>query len=111
VLPTICTSHEQADPVGLVAAVREGRAPVAASLAVWRSTDVEEQDLRRELRQNCPSQKHADAVIDLDIGRKLIADQALYSRALRLGAPIATAAHTPGPPAPPTTNAPGVATR
>lgn len=112
VLPTICTADDQADSVGLVAAVRDGRVPVAASLAAWRGSDVEEIDLRRELRRSCPSQKHADAVIDPDIGRKLLTDQALYAQALSLGAPITTASRNPSPGAyPSNASNPGIATR
>ncbi|MBF0391429.1 MAG: PDZ domain-containing protein [Alphaproteobacteria bacterium] len=94
VLPTICTADVDANPRGLLTAVSTGNATVTANLAVWRSAAIDETELRSQLRSTCPSAKHADTAIDLDLARLLIGDPGLHARALSINAPIVAASQS-----------------
>lgn len=91
VLPTICTADETSSPAGLVDGVvhagMAAPAPVTANLQLWRSAALDEKDLRKQLRSTCPSAKHGDAKIDLELAERLLSDQRLYNHALSLSAP------------------------
>ncbi|HSV27901.1 MAG TPA: S41 family peptidase [Candidatus Omnitrophota bacterium] len=89
VLPTICTADDKADPgdlaQGIVHAVAP--APVTANLSLWRHAKLEETDLRKQLRATCPSAKHGDAKLDMELAQRILATQGLYERALSMSAP------------------------
>ncbi|MCR6631064.1 MAG: S41 family peptidase [Magnetospirillum sp.] len=94
VLPTLCTSDETATTAGLMEGVVHAAmpAPVTANLNLWRHARLDETDLRKQLRATCPSAKHGDAKLDLDLAETLLRDQTLYRSALTLSAPGATPA-------------------
>jgi carboxyl-terminal processing protease len=91
VLPTICTADDKATPGGVMDGFIHVAlpAPVTGDLVRWRHAKLEETDLRKQLRGTCPSSKHGDARIDLDLAERLLSDQTLYSRALSMSAPVA----------------------
>lgn len=91
VLPTICTADDHAQAANLVALLREGHPAVAANIALWRSTGLDDQQQRKQLRSVCPAAKHTNVAVDLELGRELITDRSLYTHALNLLAPQATA--------------------
>jgi carboxyl-terminal processing protease len=93
VLPTICTAALEATPSGVMDGFLHATlpAPVTGELTRWRHAKLEETDLRKQLRGTCPSSKHGDAKIDLELAETLLADQALYARALAMSAPAAPA--------------------
>jgi len=95
VLPTLCTSDENANPAALMDGVVHASAspaPITANLTLWRHARLDETDLRKQLRATCPSAKHGDAKLDMELAEKLLQDQALYRTALSLSAPISTTA-------------------
>lgn len=95
VLPTLCTADEHSDPNQLMEGVVHASAapaPVTANLTLWRHARLDETDLRKQLRAACPSAKHGDAALDLNLAEKLLEDQALYRTALSLSAPVAATA-------------------
>ncbi len=94
VLPTICTADDAADPAALLASVTKPHPAVAANIAVWRATTIDETALRGRLRAVCPAGRHGHASGDLAVARDLINDQSLYQRALALTAPVAALATT-----------------
>jgi carboxyl-terminal processing protease len=89
VLPTICTADEAATSAqlaeGIVHAVAP--APVSTNLSLWRHAKLEETDLRKQLRATCPSAKHADSKLDLELAETLLRERGLYQRALSMSAP------------------------
>jgi carboxyl-terminal processing protease len=89
VLPTLCTADEAASPATLMDGVihASATAPVTANLSLWRHARLDETDLRKQLRATCPSAKHGDAKLDLELAEKLLQDQALYTGALTLSTP------------------------
>lgn len=87
VLPTICTAAGQDKAASLLQAV-ERSAVVSRELAQWRASDIAQVDLRKQLRTACPSEKHGDDVAESRMAEQLLADQALYVRALALSQPI-----------------------
>jgi carboxyl-terminal processing protease len=89
VLPTLCTADDKATYGGVMEGMVHANlpAPVSDNLTKWRHASLEETDLRKQLRGTCPSTKHADTHIDLEIAEHLLADRALYSRALSMSAP------------------------
>jgi carboxyl-terminal processing protease len=91
VLPTVCTADDHAQAASLLAPLREGRPAVAANIALWRSTGIDDQQQRKQLRSVCPAAKHTDVAIDVELGRELIVDRSLYAHALGLLGPQATA--------------------
>jgi carboxyl-terminal processing protease len=96
VLPTICTADDHAQAASLMTLLREGHPAVAANMALWRSTGLDDQQQRKQLRSVCPAAKHTDVALDLEVGRELLADRTLYARAIGILAPEATAS-TPLP--------------
>jgi len=94
VMPAICTADDHAAATALLAKLNEGHSSVPAHIAQWRATGIEEQDLRKSLRTNCPAAKHSDVALDMEVGRDLITDRTLYIRALSLTAPVTTTAST-----------------
>ncbi|MBY0430700.1 MAG: S41 family peptidase, partial [Rhodospirillales bacterium] len=92
VLPTLCTANEQVPETALIADVREGTSKVGLQLAAWRTSDINRVEERKQLRTSCPSAKHAENLMDSDLGRRLLVDQGLYNRALSLNE-ITMAAH------------------
>ncbi|PKU21475.1 S41 family peptidase [Telmatospirillum siberiense] len=95
VLPTVCTVDERAQVATLTAPLRDNHPSVAANIALWRQTGIDDQQQRKQLRAVCPAAKHTDTALDVDVGRELIQDRALYTHALSLLAPQATASSAP----------------
>jgi carboxyl-terminal processing protease len=91
VLPTICTTDDHAQASNLINQLREGRPTVSANIALWRTTGIDDQQQRKQLRSVCPASRHGDVALDLELGRALLADHSLYAHALGLLAPEATA--------------------
>ncbi|MBI5164936.1 MAG: S41 family peptidase [Magnetospirillum sp.] len=103
VLPTICTAGQAVDTAALRSGIVQAAAtsaPVTANLALWRSAQLSETGLRKQLRSTCPGAKHADTRLDVEMAESLLADPALYAHALTLSAPVAppAAAAHPGHP-------------
>ncbi|QXG79941.1 S41 family peptidase [Rhodospirillum rubrum] len=98
VLPVACTSgiaeasREDGAPADKVlTTMRRDQSEIAAHVALWRQTDMRDASRRLALRDACPAEHHPRALIDETVARKLIADQGLYGRALRLTAPAQSA--------------------
>ena len=85
VLPAICTSGINDDAPGVIRAVLAKSAQTEETLRRWRQPGPRDEDLRRTLRQSCPSQRRRND-LDLKIARYLINDQGLYARTLNLTA-------------------------
>lgn len=86
--PSICTSGS--DGKGVIKRVLDDRAEAAATMRAWRTSGFNDDDQRQELRATCPAQRRPDSV-ETELARRLLADRALYSRALDLSA-VTTAA-------------------
>lgn len=89
VLPTICTAAGQDKAASLLQAV-ERSAVVTRDLAKWRASDIEQVDQRKQLRTACPPEKHGDDMAESRMAEQLLADQALYARALSLSLPTSS---------------------
>lgn len=89
VLPTLCTADENSTPTALMSGMIHAAAPapVTANLTLWRHARLDETDLRKQLRATCPSAKHGDAKLDLELAEQLLQDQGLYRSALSLSSP------------------------
>jgi carboxyl-terminal processing protease len=99
VLPTICTADEGATPAGLMDGVvhAAATAPVTANLSLWRHAGLDETDLRKQLRATCPSAKHADMALDMELAETLLNNLDMYGRALALSSPqpVPSSAYVP----------------
>lgn len=86
VLPVVCTANERQKASALLAPLRQGmiNQTLPKQFAAWRASAVDDVKGRKQLRQICPAARHAATALDLDIGRALIEDRALYDRARRL---------------------------
>ncbi len=83
VYPVICTSGDQGDVSDqLIQALSTGD-KTADVLESWRDTPRTEVETRRNLRNQCPPERHND-VSDVETARALIRDKSMYSRALEL---------------------------
>lgn len=91
VLPSVCTADERAPISALLAPLRDSRPSIAANIALWRQTGIDDQQQRKQLRTVCPAAKRTDSTVDVEIGRDLIQDRPLYAHALGLLAPQSTA--------------------
>ncbi|HLO76198.1 MAG TPA: S41 family peptidase [Magnetospirillum sp.] len=89
VLPTLCTADETSTPNAVMDGIVHASAPaaVSANLSLWRHARLDETDLRKQLRATCPSAKHGDGKLEMDLAESLLRDQALYRSALSLSAP------------------------
>lgn len=88
--PTVCTSGTSArtaDPVSRLLADRNGAITL---LTAWRTVGLADEMQRQRLRAACPAQSRPDTT-DVDLGRRLIGDNALYARLLDLANPAAAA--------------------
>ncbi len=85
VLPAICTSGIKDNALAVIRAVLAKSAQTEETLRTWRKPGTRDEDLRRKLRQSCPSQRRRDD-LDLKVARRLINDQTLYARTLNLTA-------------------------
>lgn len=82
VRPALCTSVPDG---GRSAFSPETRARLADIMAAWRKVDVRAEKQRQELRASCPPRDHPGEE-DADLARRVIADPALYARALDIRA-------------------------
>ena len=85
VVPAICTSGIKGNAPAVIRAVLAKSAQTEETLRTWRKPGTRNEDLRRKLRQSCPSQRRRDD-LDLKVARRLINDQTLYARTLNLTA-------------------------
>ena len=94
VLPTICTANLSARPDGLIDGVVHASAPgrLPAELAQWRAAPFGDAALRNRLRATCPSARHGNNPLDMEVAEDLLANRAVYRRALALTAPPAAIA-------------------
>jgi carboxyl-terminal processing protease len=86
VRPAICTSGLKDGADATIKAVMANRSKTEEVLTVWRKPEVRDEAGRNKLRESCPSQRRRKD-LEADIARLLIANQALYARALNLSAP------------------------
>jgi carboxyl-terminal processing protease len=90
VLPNIC---DQPDEKGSGdSALAGGRAASRQLFSQWRGAGAEDRPLRLKLRHHCPAADHAGDKADLAIAQHLLEDRALFSHALAVARPLATAA-------------------
>jgi carboxyl-terminal processing protease len=95
VRPIACTSGVGEAPgqaENVLAQVGHDERLLAAQLAMWRATDHRDDARRDALRGGCPAEHHLHAAIDEAVALKLLANHALYQRALDLTAPTQAAA-------------------
>jgi len=95
VLPAICTAGGAPAGDRMLA---DGRAAPPAFFATWRSVPPEDMAKRYKLRGHCQSEDHSHNELDLSIARHLLADPALYAKALAVAAPVSTASAQHGTP-------------
>ena len=95
VLPAICTAGGSPAGDKLLA---DGRAASPAFFAAWRSVPPEDMAKRYKLRGHCQSEDHSHNELDLAIARHLLADPALYAKAVLVAAPVSTASAQHGLP-------------
>lgn len=81
VLPLVCTSGARANVNQIVNDIRSGRMTSAAAMASWRAADHSNMARLNQLRQTCPPETN-ERDVDLEVARRLLADRALYQRAL-----------------------------
>lgn len=81
VLPTICTSGPFTDPDVLITLFRDGEMALTPRLANYRFAAPDDEEALDALRQTCPWQDH-DAAIDLEVAKRVIADETLYAQGL-----------------------------
>ncbi|ANC92016.1 PDZ domain-containing protein [Azospirillum humicireducens] len=81
VQPTVCTSRAgQTDPDALLSDLREGRLR-PAQIASWRSKAADDEKALSALREACPWKEH-EPELDLKVAMRLLAEPALYQRAV-----------------------------
>ena len=80
--PAICTSTITSPEIGdpLLSPINDGKAQ-ADVFSRWRRPALLAEEERAALRDICPPERHEDGK-DLDLAKRLIADRALYARAL-----------------------------
>jgi carboxyl-terminal processing protease len=81
--PTICTSGRSEGASAILTAAREGQMLTPAALLAWRAADHSKKDRLAELRRTCPVDQKENP-FDLEVARSLLADRALYARAVRI---------------------------
>ena len=82
VVPTVCTSGKEkmSQAAGIIEAALGSDESQYSS--VWRKRAFLNQKERRELRENCPSEKRRGG-LDIEIAKRLILDGATHQKALR----------------------------
>lgn len=88
VLPSICTAG--GSPVG-DKMLADGRAAPPAMFAAWRTAPLDDMAHRSKLRGHCLAEDHSHSELDLAIAKHLLADSALYAKALAVAAPAGNA--------------------
>lgn len=79
--PTVCTSNDVAAVEDALRPLRGGAVVPPSTLALWRAKAPEDQAALDRLRQACPWKDHAPE-LDVQVARALLADGALYRRAV-----------------------------
>ena len=97
VFPSICTSGAKAKAARLIETALVERSRTTDTMAAWRRVDIREEEKRDDLRESCPPQRRLGAT-DLEVARRLLADRTLYTQALDLASPTATASTERGHP-------------
>ena len=87
--PVACTSGRagQTDPRVVDSVLEDLRThalPIARRLSSWQHTAYEDTQRRRQLRALCPAEPHQTDGLDEVVARRLIAEPALYARAIGL---------------------------
>ncbi len=88
VLPAICTAAGAPSGDKILA---DGRAAPPSMFAAWRAAPSDDMARRTKLRGHCLAEDHAQNETDLAIAKHLLADPALYAKALAVSAPVTTA--------------------
>ncbi len=93
VMPTVCTSGAKNDASGSIATLRGDRTATLATMATWRTHRVPDAAGTSDLRATCPASVDTggETDIELDVARQVIADNALYRRAMVAYAGVAKA--------------------
>jgi carboxyl-terminal processing protease len=86
VMPTVCTS-EGKEKVGALVRAIETSSVLTSELTVWRSSGIDQTDLRTRLRATCPSEKHGDDAAESRLAEDLLQDRSLYSQLLSISSP------------------------
>ncbi len=90
VFPTVCTAGVSGDGAPLFDNIPAQRIRTSAILEAWHRVGFAEKKARRKLRSYCPPRRRVQAT-DSKVARRLIKNQALYTRMLNLTAPTAAA--------------------
>ncbi|AIB14110.1 peptidase S41 (plasmid) [Azospirillum argentinense] len=84
VQPTVCTSRAgQDDPIALLSDLRDGRARPMTQFAGWRARAADDEEALARLREACPWKEH-EPELDVKVALRLLAEPALYQRAVAL---------------------------
>ena len=83
VRPTICTSGTEEKAADIIAATFAERVTTTNALTAWRKIGPYDETQRRDLRATCPAERRR-LNHEVEVARRLLADRALYSRALDL---------------------------
>ena len=83
VYPVICTSGKPDDIRAYLISALDTATETIEVLESWRDTPLNADKARRDLRTQCPPERHR-GTSDVEIARALITDSALYARALEL---------------------------
>jgi len=81
VQPSLCTSREGATAAGIVEELRSGGTIPTSTIALWQDQALSDPAALAQLRAACPKREHEPA-LDLEVAKALLADPALYRRAL-----------------------------
>ena len=83
VVPTVCTSgeNEVANVAGILERALEGE--MAAKTVSWRRRALLDDTERRKLRDGCPAENRSGP-FDLEIAKRLILNERMHTRALRM---------------------------
>ena len=100
VMPTLCTVDFGIDPDRLVEGLTHASspAPVVATLARWRKVGIGDTDVRAQLRSVCPSAKHGDSKVEMQVAERLLNDPISYGKALSLSSTAITPVAAPAQP-------------
>ncbi|MEQ8665864.1 MAG: S41 family peptidase [Rhodospirillales bacterium] len=83
VYPVVCMTDIAGSDRDNILAALDRQPETTKTLSLWRSTDANSLEARRELRSQCPPARRAKDA-DLEIAAALINDASLYDRALQI---------------------------
>ncbi|HEV7370993.1 S41 family peptidase, partial [Arenibaculum sp.] len=83
VTPTVCTSRDEADAAEVIRRLHEGEPALPAMLVTLRNAAPDDEGALSSLRTMCPWKDHA-ADLDLEVARRLLTEDGLYRRIMRM---------------------------